>query len=139
MRKIIFANLFGLLLAINSIAQVDSKIALIDSMANLYSDYYGFCGTVLIEKNGQILLNKGYGYASYELNVPCTDSTKYHICSITKHFSKLLIDGLVKDKKINLDDKLVKYLPEIGEEKGNKILIKHLIIHVCELIQIRPF
>jgi CubicO group peptidase (beta-lactamase class C family) len=129
MRKIIFVNLFGLLITINSIAQVDSKIALIDSMTNLYSDYYGFCGTLLIERNGQILLNKGYGYASYELNVPCTDSTMYHICSITKGFSRTLIDKLVKEGKIDLNDKLITYLPEIGEEMGNKILVKHVVMH----------
>lgn len=129
MRKKLFVTLIGFIFLTRIFAQVDLKIASIDSMINIYTDYYGFCGTVLIEKSGEIILNKGYGYASYELNVPCTDSTKYHICSITKGFARVLIDGLVNEGKLNLNDKLIKYLPEIGEEKGNKILIKHLIIH----------
>ena len=115
--------------AINVFGQIDSKITTIDKMINIYANYYGFCGTVLIEKNGELVLNKGYGYASYELDMPCTDSTKYHISSITKGLTRVLIDKLVNEEKLNLNDKLYKYLPEIGENLGNKIQIKHLLIH----------
>lgn len=129
MKKIILFVFITLTFANQFFAQTDEKIAIVDSMANLYSDYYGFCGTVLIEKNGEILLNKGYGYASYELDIKASDSTKYQINSITKGFTRVVFDHLVNEGKINYNDKLIKYLPEIGQDKGNKIKIKHLLIH----------
>ena len=129
MKKTILFVFITLIYANLIFAQIDEKITVIDSMATLYSDYYGLCGTVLIEKNGEILLNKGYGYASYELNIKASDSTKYQINSITKGFTRVVFDHLVNEGKIDYNDKLIKYLPEIGQDKGNKIKIKHLLIH----------
>ena len=129
MKKKLTLTLFGFIAFISLYSQVDSKIAQIDNMVNHFTNYYGFCGTVLVENDGEIILNKGYGYASYELNIPVSDSTKFNIASITKWFTRVLIDKLIKEGKLNLNDKLIKYLPEIGEEKGNKILIKHLVTH----------
>ncbi len=129
MKKLTILILIGITVGSSLKGQINKKISTIDSMINIYTHYYGFCGTVLIEKKGKLILNKGYGYSSYELNIPASDSTKYHICSISKGFTRVLIDGLINEDKIKLDDKLFKYLPEIGEKIGNAVQIKHLLIH----------
>src|SRR6185295_4908514 len=47
----------------------------------------GFAGTVLVAREGEILLHKGYGMADRERKIPCDTSTVFDIGSITKQFT----------------------------------------------------
>jgi CubicO group peptidase (beta-lactamase class C family) len=135
MKRILNLILIGLLANNILFGQINQKISTIDSMINIYTHYYGFCGTVLIEKNGNLILNKGYGFSNYEMNTLDTDSTEYQICSLGKGLTQILIFGLAKEGRINFEDKLYTYLPEIGENIGNSIKLKHLIIHQSGLAE----
>src|SRR6266478_2512373 len=46
-----------------------------------------FMGTVLVAEDGKILLDKGYGFANLEWQVPNTPTTKFRLASITKQFT----------------------------------------------------
>ncbi|MEJ7861049.1 MAG: serine hydrolase domain-containing protein [Pyrinomonadaceae bacterium] len=52
-----------------------------------YLDVGGFNGSVLIAKRRKVLFSKGYGMANYELGVPNTPQTKFHIASVSKSFT----------------------------------------------------
>lgn len=129
MKKVSILILFGFLTNNILFGQINQKVLTIDSMINIYTHYYDFCGSVLIEKNGVIILSKGYGYANYGFDIRNNDLTKFQICSLGKELTQLLIYGLVKEGRVNLEDKLYKYLPEIGEDIGNRVKLKHLVIH----------
>src|SRR3954463_10201337 len=47
---------------------------------------FGFAGSMLVAKDGQILLHKGYGLADREKGIPFTPETVFAIGSITKQF-----------------------------------------------------
>ena len=50
-----------------------------------------FSGSVLVAKEGEIMLRCGYGMANIELEVPNTPEMKFRIGSITKPFTATAI------------------------------------------------
>src|SRR5829696_7360898 len=47
----------------------------------------GFSGAVLVVKDGQVILSKGYGLASRERKIPVTLDTVFDIGSLVKQFT----------------------------------------------------
>lgn len=86
-----------------------------------------FSGSVLVAKDREILLNKGYGMANYEHDVANTPHTKFRLGSITKQFTAMAIMQLYEQGLLKLDDKLSKYIPDYPN--GDKIAIHHLLTH----------
>ena len=76
-----------------------------------------------------------YGHTSQKGGFPVSDSTMFHIASITKVFTATAIMQLVEQDKLSLDDKLVDILPDFKlKSKGyDKITIKHLLTHTSGL------
>src|SRR5216684_8042502 len=65
--------------------------AKVDAYLKPYLDLGGFSGSILIAKGGKVLLIKGYGMANYELSVPNTPQTKFHLASVSKTFTAAAI------------------------------------------------
>jgi CubicO group peptidase (beta-lactamase class C family) len=83
--------------------------------------------SVLIAKNGEILYQKGFGYADIGNRVPVTPETKFRIGSITKQFIASAILKMQEEGKLSVDDKLSKYVP--GFPRGDEVTIRHLLTH----------
>ena len=66
---------------------------------------------VLIVKDGEVLLEKGYGVRNTETNEPVTENTLMAIASNTKAFTTASLSMLVDEGKISWTDKVVDYLP----------------------------
>ncbi|MHC4595116.1 MAG: serine hydrolase domain-containing protein, partial [Planctomycetota bacterium] len=94
-----------------------------------YAKYYDFNGAILVAEHGKIIYKDGFGYANYEWNLPNSVNTKFRIASITKGFTAILFLQLLEEGKVNINDKLIKYIPEVGSKIGDKVTIKHLLIH----------
>lgn len=88
-----------------------------------------FSGSVLITKGNNVILNKGFGYADYENNVPNTSSTVHRIGSLTKPITSMAILKLISaNNGMTLMDSIGMYLPELPKSwKGVKIF--HLLTH----------
>src|SRR4051812_30037648 len=52
--------------------------------------------SVAVIKDGKLVLEKSYGVASVELNVPATNATLYPLASTTKEFTAVAIMTLVE-------------------------------------------
>lgn len=63
-----------------------------------------FRGVVLIAKDGQPLLRKGYGLANAEWNIPNSRETKFRLGSITKQFTAVAVLQLAEKGKLKLAD-----------------------------------
>ena len=112
-------------------AQVASKkqvVSKIEAYMKASMQHDQFCGSVLVAKNGVPILNKGYGMANYELNVPNTPKTVFHIASITKQFTAMAIMQLQERGKLNVNDSMSKYL-EKCPAAWQAITIHHLLTH----------
>ena len=86
-----------------------------------------FSGTVLVTKNGSVLLKKAYGLADYEWNIKNTIDTKFQLASVTKQFTAAAILLLVEKGKLSLDDKLSEFFPDYP--KADSVTIHMLLSH----------
>jgi len=83
--------------------------------------------SVLVSKNGEIIYEKGFGYADIGNKVPVTPDTKFRIGSITKQFTASAILKLQEEGKISVTDKLSKFIPDFP--RGDEVTIHHLLTH----------
>jgi CubicO group peptidase (beta-lactamase class C family) len=81
----------------------------------------------VIEK-GKLILEKGYGLANLEYDIPVTPSTVFHVASVSKQFTAMAIVLLEEDGILSIDDDIRKYLPELPDY-GQKITIRNLLQH----------
>ncbi|MBU2637084.1 MAG: serine hydrolase, partial [Bacteroidetes bacterium] len=86
---------------------------------------------LVVVKKGKILLNKNFGTLDYSPNAKeITDSTLYDIASLTKVVGTTsAIMKLYDEGKINLDEKVVTYVPEFGNSGKDKITVRNLLLH----------
>jgi CubicO group peptidase (beta-lactamase class C family) len=47
----------------------------------------GFSGVLLVEKSGQIILDKGYGLADIGRDIPNSTSTIFYLASLSKQYT----------------------------------------------------
>lgn len=87
-----------------------------------------FMGTVLVAQGDKILLDKGYGFANLEWDVPNTPSTKFRLGSVTKQFTAACILLLEERGKLSVDDLVKKYISD-APAAWDKITIRNLLTH----------
>ncbi|MDF2851529.1 MAG: serine hydrolase [Sphingobacterium multivorum] len=95
------------------------------------ADVNNFSGTVLVTKNGAILLKKAYGLADYEWRIKNTIDTKFQLASVTKQFTAAAILQLVDSGRLSLNDKLSEFFPDYP--KADSISIHMLLSHTSGL------
>ena len=54
--------------------------------------------------NGKTVINKGYGLANVELNVPVTEKTVIRLGSVSKQFFTTAILKLMEEGKLSIED-----------------------------------
>ena len=83
-----------------------------------------------IEKNGQIIWTKSYGFENKESSKPVSTSTIFHLASLTKTFASIVVMQLVKENKISLNDPVSKYGVNLNEQDTVRVI--HLLTHTSE-------
>ena len=99
----------------------------LDALASLYERLGIFNGTVLLARNGDIVFQKGYGMASYELGVANGPETRFRIASLSKPITRLAIGRLYEAGKLELDTALDRFVPEYPH--ASRITIRQLLDH----------
>lgn len=111
------------------IALTQSKSEQLDALMESYTDNYKFNGSVLIAYQGELLLQKGYGLANVEWNMPNSPTTKHRLGSITKQFTGMIILQLAQEGKLDLQSVVTTYLPDYPKKSGDIVTIHHLLSH----------
>lgn len=83
---------------------------------------------VLVQKDGQAVLRKGYGMANLELGIPVTPENVFEVGSITKQFTAAAILLLQERGQLRVEDPITKYLPDYPTH-GQTITIENLLTH----------
>ncbi|KNY26480.1 beta-lactamase [Pseudobacteroides cellulosolvens ATCC 35603 = DSM 2933] len=110
------------------LSKEDQQIKIkLEEYLNAAVKHNNFQGVALVEKEGKVILSKGYGMADYENIIPNTSSIRFAIGSITKQFTAMAIMQLYERGRLKLDDKLSKYYPDFP--RGNEITIHQLLSH----------
>jgi CubicO group peptidase (beta-lactamase class C family) len=95
---------------------------------------FGFSGALLVAKDGEVVLNKGYGMAIREKGIGNSSETVFSTGSITKQFTAAAIMKLKMQGKLNTTDPIRKYLDGVPKDK-KKITIQQLLTHTSGLVQ----
>jgi CubicO group peptidase (beta-lactamase class C family) len=104
----------------------------VDSSMHAYSGE-GPGAAVLVLKDGEPLVRRGYGYADLEQHVRISPQTNFRLASVTKQFTAASILLLAEDGKLTLDDRARSWLPSLPEA-ADRITIRHLLTHTSGLI-----
>ena len=106
--------------------------AQLDFQLTRFGDY-GFSGTVLVVRDGQVLLVKGYGLADAERGVRNTAETRFEMNSMTKMFTGAAILQLAAQGRLRLSDPVAHYLHGFPPAK-ERATIEQLATHTAGLI-----
>ncbi len=86
---------------------------------------------VTVHKNGQTVLQKGYGYADIERKIPVdAQKTVFRIASISKCITGLALGKIVEDGIVNLDSSFYDYVPDYPKKEYD-FTIRQLASHTA--------
>ncbi|MDO5970585.1 serine hydrolase [Flavivirga aquimarina] len=138
-RAMCFLSLFILLATCKIVAQTNNnvkesnpEIELLEEKLEEIKKAFNVPGLAVgIIKEGEIVYAKGLGVQDLETNIPLSTQSVYHMASVSKPFVATAIMQLCEQNKIELDKKLIKYLPyfTMKDERYKNITILHILTH----------
>lgn len=85
-----------------------------------------------VGQDGRSVLEKAYGMADLEHDVPNAPATIFEAGSVSKQFTAAAVLLLARDGRLSLDDPARKYVPELPDY-GAPLTIRHLLTHTSGL------
>src|SRR5579863_311380 len=98
------------LIPIFASAQLQGKIASVDSALTYLYQHQFFNGTVLIGEKGKVLYKKAFGISAVK-GQPLTTASSFNLASVSKQFFTMMAMILKEQGKLQFDDPVQKYLP----------------------------
>lgn len=87
-----------------------------------------FQGTVLVARDGKVILSKGYGMADAAHGTPNGAQTRFRLASVTKQFTAAAIMILQARGQLTIQDAICAHLPDCPDA-WRDITILHLLTH----------
>ena len=95
----------------------------IDTLIEKYIEGISPGMAVGIVKDQKIVYQKYIGYSNLENQTEINENTRFNIASNAKQFTALCILKLIEQDKINLEDDIRTYLPDLYKNIEDKITI----------------
>ncbi|HET6395422.1 MAG TPA: serine hydrolase domain-containing protein [Pseudoxanthomonas sp.] len=113
-------------------APLADPLAAVDA---LMRDYQGRVpgASVLVLRDGQAVVRRGYGMADLEAGTPTGPRTHYRLASITKQFTAAAILLLAEDGRLTLDDPVKRWLPSLPAA-ADGVRLRHLLAHTSGVV-----
>jgi D-alanyl-D-alanine carboxypeptidase len=132
-KTIIFLCFLFLVFGLFGCSSPDLVSEIVDYLEELDSEEK-FSGVVLIAKDGNPILERAYGYANRNYDVPNQLDTKFNLGSMNKMFTAIAVMQLVEEGKISVDDRIVDHLPDYpNEDVAASVTIHQLLTHTSGL------
>ncbi|HEU0302912.1 MAG TPA: serine hydrolase domain-containing protein [Longimicrobium sp.] len=93
---------------------------------------FGYSGSLLVAKDGEVVIAGGYGLADRENGVPVTAETVFDIGSITKQFTAAAILKLEMEGRLSVTDPVSRWFTGVPADKQSMTL-HHLLTHSAGL------
>lgn len=87
---------------------------------------------VAVSQHGKPVVNRAYGSADLERDVPLSPATMFDAGSLRKQFVAASVLLLVEEGRLSLSDDVRKFIPELPDY-GHKITVDHLLTHTSGL------
>ena len=104
----------------------ENKIEAIDKWLAKLQSKNQFNGAVLMTKNDEILLMKGYGYTNHLQNETITPQSSFRLASVSKQFTATGIMLLHEKGLLNYDTTVSTYIKDFPYEN---VTVRHLLHH----------
>ncbi len=104
----------------NRVQKIDSTLTALYSRGKLN-------GNILIAEKGKVLFKKSFGIANEETKQMLNENSIFELASCSKQFTAMAIMILKEKGKLNLDDHISKFIPELAFYKD--ITIRNLLNH----------
>lgn len=88
-----------------------------------------------VVEDGLLVYARGFGYANIHPKRLVTPSTQFYAGSLTKQFTAACVLLLVQQKKLSLDDKVTKYVPELSIAKD--VTVRELLLQTSGFPNVR--
>src|SRR5215510_2835603 len=128
-RIVTIAALLIVLAAALAVAQDTLPVELRTAIDKAAADVLATTGapgaSIAVVRDGRIAYVRAYGLAAIETSTPATTEMRYSIGSISKQFTAAAILLLAEDRKLSLDDKVSKWLPE--PTRANEVTLRQLL------------
>lgn len=117
---------------IDSSITVFQKNILKNEMDSVFKKYQ-FNGSVGVFKDSILLYRKDQGFADFKDSIKIDNNTVFAIGSVSKQFTAVLILLQMENGKLNLNDKVSKYLKEFQIKEYENITVHQLLNHTSGL------
>ncbi len=111
-------------------AQVSTLPLRLDSALTYLYQIHQFNGTVLYAENGKVLYKKAFGVADIRTDEALKTTSSFNLASVSKQFFAMSILILSEQKKLQLDDPVNQYIPELSFPG---VTIRNLLTHTSGL------
>ncbi len=126
------------LFSIDHSREIEEVLTKFDSIYNSGIEQSGAIGgAVVITYKGQIAKTRCFGVKKQGENNAIDENTVFRLASVSKTMTGVLAGILASEEKINLDDKVVEYLPGFRlktSENTNGLTIRNLLNHSSGLV-----
>ncbi|MFH7245790.1 MAG: serine hydrolase [Spirulina sp.] len=109
---------------------VNPLVAEMEAFLQAHTDHRQFMGSVMVVRDGETLLNLGYGMADLSQEVPNTPQTRFRMGSLTKQFTAAAILQLQERGMLDVQAPVKTYLPDYPNDT---ITLHHLLTHTAGL------
>jgi CubicO group peptidase (beta-lactamase class C family) len=123
-------------LLVSAPAYAQDKTAEIDKIFSWVKPNEPGCA-VAVSQHGKLVVNRAYGLADLERDVPISPNTVFDAGSVRKQFVAAAILLLVEDGKLSLSDDVRKHIPQLPDY-GHKITVDHLLTHTSGIRDWQP-
>nr|WP_315155346.1 serine hydrolase domain-containing protein [uncultured Flavobacterium sp.] len=106
--------------------QTDNYSAKIDSLIQL-TDPRNFNGVILISQNSKTKYAKAFGYSDFDKKTPLTLKDNFRIQSNSKQITAVLILKEVEKGKIDLNQPIGKYLPDLKQTWADSVTVHQIL------------
>lgn len=100
----------------------------LDELLNYCHRNDSFNGSLSISVQGKVVYEKTLGCTDKKSEKQITENTSFYLASVSKQFTAMGILILKENGKIELSDKVKKYVPNLPE-RASEITIRHLLLH----------
>ncbi|MBL91420.1 MAG: hypothetical protein CMH56_06350 [Myxococcales bacterium] len=92
-----------------------------------------FSGVASLQTQGKEVFSKIAGHADARAQTPILKSTRFPICSVSKHFTAVAVLRLVEQEKVNIDEPLHTYVKGMTpiQKDGKVCTVRNAMNHLC--------
>ena len=116
-------------------AELASKL---ESAFDAFAQAQQFNGMILVAREGDVVLSKGYGLADRAASTPNDAQTRYRIGSVTKPMTAMMVLMLQERGLLDLDDPICEYVDRCPDAWSN-ITVEQLLSHTAGVANFTQF